>query len=120
MPVAPLTIRETLALFDSTSASLFQRFEEAGYALWLGSGISFGRLRNLSDIIRDALSFLQSKIDPANPGCRFRVALLRALRLALSDAELLTVDLTQPLSGLASMVFWCASPTTMRDSSTLP
>jgi len=98
MAAAPLTVRETVFLFDNASANLFQRFEEVGYALWLGSGISFGRMKKLSDIIRDALAFLHSQIDPANPDCRFRVALRRALKLALTDVQINSVDRTQPVT----------------------
>jgi SIR2-like domain len=94
----PLTVRETLALLDGSGDRLFRHFEEAGYALWLGSGISFGRLRRLSDIIRDSLSFLRAKIQPADPNCRFRKALTAALRLVLSDHELAAIDFNWPVA----------------------
>ncbi len=94
---APLTVRQTLELLDGNSANLAGHFEEAGYALWLGSGISFGRMRRLADIIRDALSFLQSNIAPADSNCRFRLALLKALKLVLSASELAAIDLAKPV-----------------------
>jgi len=96
-PPAPLTVRETLGLLDSGGARLFDHFEEAGYALWLGSGISFGRLRKLSDILRDALGFLQIRVQPTDHNCRFRKALNGALRLVLLDHELAAIDLNQPV-----------------------
>lgn len=97
LPSPPLTVRQTLELLDGNSANLAGHFEEAGYALWLGSGISFGRMRRLADIIRDVLSFLQSNIAPVDPDCRFRIAILKALRLVLSAGELAAIDLTQPV-----------------------
>src|SRR5580658_4310633 len=95
---APLTTRETLALLDGSGSRLFRHFEEAGYALWLGSGISFGRLPRLSDIIRDSLSFLQGKVQPADPNCRFRKSLTAALRLVLDDHELAAIDFNRPVA----------------------
>jgi len=94
----PLTVRKTLALLDGSGDQLFRHFEEAGYALWLGSGISFGRLRRLSDIIRDCLGFLRAKVQPADPNCRFRKALTAALRLVLSDHELAAIDFNLPVA----------------------
>jgi SIR2-like domain len=98
IPADPFTVRETLTLFDTTSASFFKRFEEGGYALWLGSGISLGRLVGLSDIIRNVLIFLQTNINPSDPNCRFRASFKRALRVVLSDNELAAIDLTQPVT----------------------
>jgi hypothetical protein len=95
---APLTTRETLALLDGSGSRLFRHFEEAGYALWLGSGISFGRLPRLSDIIRDSLSFLQGKVQPADPNCRFRKSLTAALRLVLDDHELAAIDFNRAVA----------------------
>lgn len=93
----PLTVRQTLELLDSDFANLSPHFEESGYALWLGSGISFGRMRKLADIIQDTLSFLQTNIDPADPDCRFRAALAKALRLVMSAPKAAAMDLSQPV-----------------------
>jgi hypothetical protein len=94
----PLTVRQTLELLDGDFANLSIHFEESGYALWLGSGISFGRMRKLTDIIRDTLSFLQTNIDPADPTCRFRAALVRALLLVKSALEVDAMDLSQTVN----------------------
>jgi hypothetical protein len=95
---APLSVRETVVLLDSSLVNMVRHFQEAGYALWLGSGISFGRVKRLPEMIRDTLSFLQKNVVAGKSDCRFRVALLKALKLVLIDAELATIDLDQPTS----------------------
>jgi hypothetical protein len=93
----PLTVRQTLELLDGDFVNLSKHFEESGYALWLGSGISFGRMRKLADIVRDALSFLQTNMDQADPACRFKQALVKALRLVMSATDASVMDLSQPV-----------------------
>jgi hypothetical protein len=55
-------------------------------------------MRKLADIIQDALSFLQSNIDQPDPDCRFRVALMKALRLVMSAPDAAAMDLSQPVN----------------------
>ena len=93
---SPLTTRDTLEFLDGTGKRLIERFDEDGYVLWLGSGISFGRLDRLNEVVEKLLVFLQNRINPADADCRFRTALGRALRLVMSDDDANTIDLLQP------------------------
>jgi len=99
----PLTTRETLTLMDGVGSRLFNHFEKAGYVLWLGSGISRERVPPLADVVRRVLAFLQTRMQPANPDCKFRTALIRALRLVLSNDDLAALDVNQPVAAWADL-----------------
>jgi hypothetical protein len=87
MPVAApaaamITARETLGLLDGPFRSFAEGVVEDRYALWIGSGISRGRVADLSRVILRVLAFLQEHVTPGVANCRFRSALMEALALA--------------------------------------
>ena len=96
---ATITVPETLALLDGTFASVARGVAEDRYVLWLGSGISFGRVDGLRQVVAKVLEFLRVRIVPGDPACRFA----RALRTALATApttpeEEARIDFTQPVA----------------------
>jgi len=72
---ATITILETLSLLDGSFAKLAEGVAENRYALWLGSGISFGRVDGLAKVIARAIEHLRSRIVPGDPTCKFKEAL---------------------------------------------
>lgn len=44
------------------------------------------------------MAFLQARLEPADPACRFRKALIRALGLVLSSRDLAVIDLNQSVA----------------------
>jgi hypothetical protein len=97
MALAPsaskISIRQTLDVLDGPFRSVALGVAEDRYAFWLGSGISFGRVDGLKQIIPRVIEFLRQKIDTAAAGCPFAAALDRAMRLAgLSPDEWARVD----------------------------
>jgi hypothetical protein len=96
---ATITVSETLGLLDGPFRAFAEGVAEDRYALWLGSGISFGRVDGLKKIIPRVIEFLRAQIDLGNPDCRFRTALNQALALAqLSPDEQGRVDVTRPFT----------------------
>jgi len=57
---ATITVPETLALLDGQFSSVARGVAEDRYVLWLGSGISFGRVDGLRQVIARVLEFLPS------------------------------------------------------------
>ncbi|MBJ6986274.1 SIR2 family protein [Devosia sp. MC521] len=99
MPTAwEISVVETLALLDGDFKPTADALTEGGYALWLGSGISMGKVPKLQTIAEKVLRHLHQKCDPDDPNCRFANALTDVLGVAaLSDDEWAKVDLAQPL-----------------------
>jgi len=96
---ATITVPETLALFDGPFASVARGVAEDRYVLWLGSGISFGRVDGLRQVIARVLEFLRARTTPGDPACRFGRALRAALDLApLTGPENARVDFAQPFA----------------------
>ena len=100
LPAATITVPDTLALLDGTFASVARGVAENRYVLWLGSGISLGRVDGLPQVIARVLEFLRARVAPGDPACRFGRALREALELApLTGTENASVDFTQPFAG---------------------
>ena len=96
---ATITVSETLGLLDGPFRAFAEGVAEDRYALWLGSGISYGRVDGLKQIIPRVIEFLRTQIDLGNAACRFRTALNQALALAqLSHEEQGRVDLARPFT----------------------
>lgn len=96
---ATITVPETLALLDGPFDSVARGVGEDRYVLWLGSGISFGRVDGLHQVIARVLEFLRMRTTPGDLDCRFGRALKAALDLAtLTGPESARVDLTQPFA----------------------
>ena len=98
MAASDISVRATLALLDGPFADLATGVAQGRYAFWLGSGISRDRVDNLKQVIRRVLVHLQTRIDPADRGCRYLQALGEALQLAqLSPPERAAVDVARPV-----------------------
>ena len=99
---ATIPLSEVLELLDGPFEKLASSFAAQEYTLWLGSGISRSRVDDLGKIVIRVLEHLRSNADPTDPACRFRLALDKALALAmLSAAEADAVDLAKPVSDWA-------------------
>lgn len=99
MPASDISVRETLVLLDGS----FERFAEGVsnglYAFWLGSGISFGRAPSLRDLVGKAIEHLRSRIDPADPNCKFARSIQEILTLAgISPEERARSKLDEPFA----------------------
>lgn len=77
-----ITVAQTLALLEGPFASLARGLADDRYALWIGSGISRGRLPGLDEVIRGVLTRLHEEIDADDAACPFREALESAVELA--------------------------------------
>jgi hypothetical protein len=96
---ATITISDTLGLLDGPFRAFAEGFSQDRYALWLGSGISLGRVDGLSKIVPRVVEFLRRQIVIGASECRFKKALADVLRLAsLSEAEKSHIDLARPFS----------------------
>jgi SIR2-like domain len=97
---AEITVRETLDLFDGALAETAAGIAEDRYALWLGSGISLGRIPGLKLLIRRALEHLQGQVVAADGACRFRAAIVEILTTVagLTADELNAIDVNQPVA----------------------
>ncbi|MDJ0390240.1 SIR2 family protein [Roseomonas sp. E05] len=105
-PAATINVRETLALLDGPFAAVAAGVAEDRYAFWLGSGISFGRVMGLKQVVARVIEFLRLQMIMGSPDCRFLKALNEVLGLAqLSDEEWSRVDFARPFSE------WPDSPT---------
>ena len=92
-----ITVSQTLALLDGPFRALAEGVSEDRYALWLGSGISLGRMDGLEKVVQRVVEFLRKRIEPGNPTCRFNKALKEALAIAgLSDEKKLRIDIARP------------------------
>lgn len=89
---ATITIRETLALLDGDFAGVAQGVGRGEYALWLGSGISRGRIVSLDGVLSKLIEFLRTRAT-ADAACPYRGALDEVIRLARpSSAERAEID----------------------------
>lgn len=101
MAANTITLSEALALLDGPHSAIVEAIGSAGYTLWLGSGISRGRVIGLSGsdgVIAKLIEFLRAK-RTAEAACKFNMALDTLLNLAGLDAtQRGTLDLTAPVS----------------------
>lgn len=96
---ATITVPQTLALLDGPFAMVARGVAEDRYVLWLGSGISLGRVDGLRQVVAKVLEFLRVRIVPGDPACRFASALRAALATApTTPEEDARIDFTQPVA----------------------
>jgi hypothetical protein len=94
-----ITILETLALLDGQLCEFAEGVGDDRYAVWLGAGISLGKLPGLADVAEVVLEHVRSRANPNDPACAFRVSLDNILSLvALPDDHRLLIDYTVPVS----------------------
>jgi len=96
-PVAACSTRAALQILDSGFAALGDGVANADYGLWLGSGISLGRVEGLAQLVVRLLEFLRieaTRVDPRGHD----EALTSALRLGqMPDDEIAKLDLRTPV-----------------------
>jgi hypothetical protein len=93
---AKLSVVDIVHLFDGPFSGFAEGVAEDRYALWLGSGISFGRVDGLKKVVPRVIEFLRVQIS-GTPTCRFQKALKAILKLApVSSAEDARCDFSKP------------------------
>lgn len=92
------TIVDVLAQFDGEFAPMAKAFGNAAFALWVGSGISFGRAPSLGDLILRGLEFLRIKAqDPATQAV-FEPSFRNALQLSQSPIQVAEPHFATPIA----------------------
>jgi SIR2-like domain len=93
VPAWDITILETLALLDTPLREFAFGVAEDSYAIWLGAGISLGKLPGLTGVAETVLEHVRLQIDDVNPTCEFKVCLDNILGLVvLNAAQRATID----------------------------
>lgn len=59
---ATISVCETLELLDGPFLAFAEGVAEDRYALWLGSGISFGRVDGLKKVVPRVIEFLRAQV----------------------------------------------------------
>jgi len=99
MAAFDITVRDTLKLLDGPFESFAEGVSNGLYAFWLGSGISFGRAPRLRDLVGKVLEHVRSRIDPADPNCKFARSMQEILTLAsISPEERARSKLDEPFA----------------------
>lgn len=87
MAAFDISVRDTLKLLDGPFEPFAAGVSKGLYAFWLGSGISFGRAPRLSDLVGKVIEYVRSRIDPADPNCKFARSMQEILNLASASPE---------------------------------
>jgi hypothetical protein len=100
MPTAlNISILETLALLDGPFREFSDGVAEDAYAVWLGAGISLGKLPGLEDIAQDVIEYLRVRVDAADAACPWRDSLERILGLiGLTEDDWKAIDCSKPVA----------------------
>jgi hypothetical protein len=100
MPTAlEISILETLALLDGAFREFAEGVADDRYAVWLGAGISVGKLPGLEELAEAVLEHLRVRIDLAAADCRWRNSIDRILGLiGLTDGEWKAIDYTRSVA----------------------
>src|ERR1700674_737116 len=96
---ADASIADALQLLDGPFAGMADQVAQDRYALWLGSGISLGRVEGLPKLIVRGLPFLQQRVTVGDANCPFRGALDTVFVAAsLSASDRTAIDVEKPIS----------------------
>ena len=87
MAAFDISVRDTLKLLDGPFEPFAAGVSNGLYAFWLGSGISFERAPRLYDLVCKVIEYVRSRIDPANPHCKFGRSMQEILTLASASKE---------------------------------
>lgn len=87
MAAFDISVRDTLKLLDGPFEPFAAGVSNGLYAFWLGSGISFERAPSLCDLVGKVIEYVRSRIDPADPNCKFERSMQEILNLAGASAE---------------------------------
>lgn len=89
------TVLAVLEVFSSAFSTFSTAFNSGQYVLWLGSGISRDRVKDVAELLSGVVEHLRVNIDISNNDCVYRTALNDVLRLAaLQREEFDTLDLS--------------------------
>jgi hypothetical protein len=89
-----ISVAETIALLEADFPGMATAVARGSYALWLGSGISLDRVVGVPAVIGRVIEYLRSRIDAADPNCRYKVALDQVLNnLSAPERARLHLDL---------------------------
>lgn len=95
---ATISVRNTIRILDGPFLPMANGVAQNLYALWLGSGISFGRVPGLWKVIENVLRYLQVRVVVGDANCRFRTGLQEILAIAqMSPVESAHTDLDRPI-----------------------
>lgn len=90
---------DTLGLLDGPLHEFADGIADDRYAIWLGAGVSMGKLPGLKGVVESVLEHVRSRVDPTNGACAFRVSLNEILALVtLDDAQRGTLDYGVPVA----------------------
>lgn len=94
-----ISVQQTLDILDGPFQAVAMGVAEDRYAFWFGSGISFGRVAGLKQVVAQVLEFLRGQIDPAAAHDDYKAALDQTLAFAaLSADEQGRVDYAKPFA----------------------
>jgi hypothetical protein len=94
---ASITVAETLSLLEGPFVAIRRGVVNGRYALWLGSGISRGRLPDLGQLVLKVLDFLHAHSVADGADSPHRKALEQAIELArLRQDEVAQIELDKP------------------------
>lgn len=94
-----ITVLDTLGLLDGPLQEFADGVADDRYAIWLGAGVSMGKLPGLKDVVEAVIEHVRSRVDPTNGACAFRVSLNEILALVtLDDAQRGTLDYGIPVT----------------------
>lgn len=83
-----ITLEQTLKILEGPFSAFATAITHDQYALWIGSGISRDRVPPLREVVLRVIAYLQSRIAPPDPNCRFRAVLQEILALiGFSDQD---------------------------------
>lgn len=87
MAAFDISVRDTLKLLDGPFEPFAAGASNGLYAFWLGSGISFERAPRLRDLVGKVIEYVRSRIDPADPSCKFARSMQEILNLASASPD---------------------------------
>lgn len=94
-----ITVLDTLGLLDGPLNEFADGVADDRYAIWLGAGVSMGKLPGLKGVVEAVLEHVRSRVDPTNGACAFRVSLNEILTLVtLDDAQRGTLNYDVPVA----------------------
>lgn len=91
------TVVDVLAQFDGAFAQMAAAFGNAAFALWVGSGISYGRAPSLGDLILRGLEFLRVKAQDPDTRNDFESSFRNALQLSQSPIAIAEPHFATPI-----------------------
>lgn len=100
MPTAwEISVLETLRLLDEPLREFADGVADDRYAIWLGAGVSIGKLPGLKGVAEAVLEHVRAKADPGDPTCAFHASMNDILALVTLDAaQRAAIDYATPVA----------------------